>query len=114
MQTSANLIQKPRRIGVDFDAIRAASQRDAHAICRRVLPGGKLNGVEYVVKNPKRADRTAGSFSVNVRTGAWGDFATGDRGTDMIGLVAFLFDQTRTEAARNLATMLVLNGEVAA
>lgn len=106
--------QKPRRIGIDFNTIREAARREALAICRRILPNGKIAGHEYVCLNPRRDDRRAGSFSVNIRTGAWCDFATNDRGRDIIGLVAWRFDITRTEAARRLATMLVLNGEVTA
>ena len=33
-----------------------------------------MRGSEYVVRNPIRADRTAGSFLVNVRSGKWADF----------------------------------------
>ena len=40
--------------------------------------------------NPTRADRRPGSFSVNTRTGRWADFATGDRGGDVVSLAAYL------------------------
>ena len=40
--------------------------------------------------NPTRPDRRAGSFKVNLRTGRWADFATGDKGGDAVSLAAYL------------------------
>ncbi len=97
---------------IDFDQVRAASQRSVLPILHRVLPGGRVVGGEYVVRNPKRADRTAGSFKINLRTGQWSDFATRDRGGDVISLVAYLFDTTQLEAARRLASLLSISSEV--
>ena len=58
--------------------------------------------------NPNRADRRPGSFSINVRTGRWCDFATGDRGGDPVSLAAYLFNLSQVDAARRLAGMLGL------
>ncbi len=96
---------------IDFDQVRIATQRHALAICQRVLPGGRVVGGEYEVRNPKRPDRTPGSFRVNLRTGRWADFATGDRGGDLISLVAWRFDVTQLEAARRLSDLLSLGSE---
>ena len=73
---------------VDFDAISGRALVLAPAILHRLLPDGRVIGREYVAKNPKRQDRRAGSFKANVATGRWADFATGDRGGDLIALVA--------------------------
>jgi hypothetical protein len=100
-----------RSRSIDFSAIRSASQQNAHAICNRILPGGRVVAGEYVVRNPKRADRRPGSFKVNLQTGRWADFATGDKGGDLISLVAWLFDLTQAEAARRLASLLSINPE---
>ena len=96
---------------IDFDQVRIASRRHALAICRRVLPGGRVVGGEYEVRNPKRLDRNPGSFRINVRTGCWSDFATGDSGGDVISLVAYLFDISQLEAARRLSSLLSLSSE---
>ena len=48
----------------------------------------------------------AGSFKVNLRSGVWCDFATGDKGGDVIDLQAYLEGKSKLEAARDLATML--------
>jgi hypothetical protein len=76
------------------------------------LPGGKVIGAEYVVRNPKRDDRRPGSFRINLRTGRWADFATDDRGGDLISLVAWRLDLTQANAARWLADFLHLKSEV--
>ena len=96
---------------IDFDQVRTLALRNALAICRRVLPGGRVVGGEYEVRNPKRPDRSPGSFRVNLRTGRWADFATGDRGGDLIALVAWRFDVTQLEAARRLSSLLSLSSE---
>jgi hypothetical protein len=72
----------------------------------RLAPGGALRGIEYIVRNPTRADRTPGSFKINTRTGRWADFAVGARGGSIIGLVAYLYGVGPVEAARELAKML--------
>jgi hypothetical protein len=91
---------------IDFDAISRATLPMLPALCQRWLPGGKFVGREYVVQNPRRNDRRPGSFSVNVRTGRWADFASGDKGGDVVSLAAFIFNLEQGEAARRLAKML--------
>ena len=70
------------------------------------LPGGRIEGREYVVRNPKRRDQRPGSFKVNLDTGRWADFATGDKGGDPISLAAYLAGCSQLDAARRLAAML--------
>ncbi len=91
---------------IDFDHVRTLAQHNALAICRRVLPGGRVVGGEYEVRNPKRPDRSPGSFRVNLRTGRWADFATDDRGGDAVSLLAYLRGLSQAEAARQLAREL--------
>lgn len=77
-------------------------ERELH----RWLPQGKKRGNEFVALNPTRADTRPGSFSINLRTGAWADFATGDRGGDLISLRAYLDGSTQIVAARRIAEEL--------
>jgi hypothetical protein len=90
----------------DFDAINRAAMAALPAVLSRLLPGGKRDKHEYVALNPRRADRHAGSFRINMRTGKWADFATKDRGGDPVSLVAYLEDLSQPKAARLLAKML--------
>ncbi len=91
---------------IDFGAINAAALAELPALLSRWLPGGRQVGHEFVVRNPKRADKRPGSFRINVRTGKWADFATGDAGGDVVSLAAYLSGAGQAEAARSLAGML--------
>ncbi len=64
-----------------------------------------------MAKNPTRADRRAGSFKCNTHSGKWSDFATGDRGGDVVSLVAYLEHCGQVEAARRLAEALGIPAE---
>ena len=75
-------------------------------ILRRWLPDGHLERDEYVARNPTRDDRHLGSFKINLTTGCWADFATGDGGRGAVSLAAYLFAIDRAEAARRLRRMM--------
>jgi hypothetical protein len=91
---------------LDFDSINRAALPLLPAILMRLVPGGKTVAGEYIVRNPTRADRHAGSFRINIRSGRWADFATGDRGGDVIALLAYLENLPQADAARALADMI--------
>ena len=91
---------------VAFPRIADAAASAADTIVRRWLPDGRREGAEWVARNPIRNDRRLGSMKVNVRTGRWSDFATGDRGGDLIALAAYLFGLPMREAAIRVADML--------
>ncbi|MGH8579591.1 MAG: hypothetical protein ACREVK_05510 [Gammaproteobacteria bacterium] len=76
------------------------------AVLARWLPGGKRQGAEYIVRNPTRSDDRPGSFSINCNTGRWADFATGDKGGDLISLIAYLDRISQAEACRRLGSFL--------
>ncbi len=95
--------QNPR---LEFAAVNAAALRQLPIMLGRWLPEGRAQGHEYVARNPRRSDRTPGSFKINLRTGRWADFATGDSGCDPVSLAAFLFGLSQADACRKLAVML--------
>lgn len=68
-----------------------------------LLPNGKLEGREWVAINPTRLDKRLGSFRINTISGRWSDFATGDKGGDLIGLYAYLKGISNYEAACRIA-----------
>jgi hypothetical protein len=108
MKRSLKARRRPTARGgpIDFRAINTQALINFLAVLQRLLPFSRPQGHEYVALNPKRADRRLGSFKINLATGRWADFASGDRGGDPISLVAFLFDVSQVEAARRLARML--------
>lgn len=99
-----NNITRHRRIA--FERIADAARARAPDIVRRWLPDGRQEGAEWVARNPLRSDRHLGSLKVNLRTGRWADFATDDRGGDLIALAAYLFALPMKEAAEQVASMM--------
>lgn len=89
-----------------FKAVADAAAARIVDVLDRWLPGGTRKGREYLARNPKRADESPGSFSINLRTGRWSDFATGDKGGDLIALVAYLEGCKPAEARDRLAAFL--------
>ena len=91
---------------IDFERVNAAALRNSDAVVRGLLPDGRRDGAEWVARNPLRNDRKPGSFKVNLLTGKWGDFATNDRGGDLVSLAAFVASLPQREAAIRLAESL--------
>jgi hypothetical protein len=79
-----------------------AKQLDVGSIVFQILPNGKLFGNKYYPLNPTRNDRSTGSFVINLNTGVWKDFATGDGGGDIISLYAYIKGMSQYEAAKEL------------
>jgi hypothetical protein len=96
-----------RRSGrVNFDRVNAAALVAAARVVLGLLPEGRREGAEWVARNPLRDDRRPGSFKVNLHTGRWGDFATGDAGGDLVSLAAYVTGLGQREAAIRLAESL--------
>lgn len=70
-------------------------------------------GHEVQMINPTRGnDDGYGSFSINSHTGVWGEFATGDKGGDVVSLVAYIKQYGQGEACKDLARLLgIASGE---
>lgn len=94
-----------------FKSISSAARLKILPILRRLLPDGKVQGNEFIARNPTRSDKHPGSFKINLRTGRWSDFATGDSGGDVISLVAYLEGMTQAKAARLVAGLLGIGGD---
>ncbi|ELG9349060.1 toprim domain-containing protein [Salmonella enterica] len=94
-----------------IDAIRqvaAAAAMQAEILVPEWLPEGRRRGSEWVSRNPTRADRHAGSFTVSLVDGCWHDFATGDSGGDPVSLLAYLMNVRQYDAARMVADRMGL------
>lgn len=99
------------KVSFDFARVNAAARAALPAVLSRLLPGGKIDGREFVALNPRRNDNRLGSFKIRLsgpRAGSWADFATGERGGDPVSLVAYLENVSQGEAARMFARMLGL------
>lgn len=91
---------------LNFKAVAGAALNNAESVCSHWAPDGKRQGHEWVAINPTRADSSARSFSINLNTGVWSDFATDDKGGDLIALVAYLERIEQGEACKRLAAFL--------
>ena len=99
----SNKTQRP-----SFADVKAASLKDISRVLAHWLPNGKRvdGGKEYTAPNPTRTDKRAGSLKVNLSKGTWADFATDDKGGDLIDLVRYLDGGTDIEACNKLAELL--------
>lgn len=93
---------------LDFQHLGRTSLRYLPLLVLRWLPDGRREGHEWVARNPTRSDRRMGSFKINLRTGHWADFATGDKGGDVISLAAYLYGLSQSRAAGKISEMLGL------
>ncbi len=94
---------------IDFEAVNGVALSALPSLLWRWLPDGRTEGREYVARNPRRFDRKPGSFKINLSSGKWCDFATGDAGGDVVSLAAYLSGSGQAEAARNLSEMVGLD-----
>jgi putative DNA primase/helicase len=87
----AGRFARPRgQVVIDFSKLNGELLGRARSLLPAWLPGGKWEGREWAALNPTRADHHAGSFKANADTGHWSDFATGDRGGDLVSLFAYV------------------------
>lgn len=88
---------------IDFKDISARLTANLSFIIPDIVPGGELVGREY------RAASILGgkgkSFSINIETGVWKDFATNDAGGDVISLYAQIKSCSQSDAAKTLSEM---------
>ncbi|MDR0251500.1 MAG: hypothetical protein LBI35_09405, partial [Burkholderiales bacterium] len=91
---------------MDFKSIAASALACIEMLLAEWLPHGRRDGHEWKSINPTRADKREGSFSINLNTGKWSDFATDDKGGDLISLYAYLHHVPMAEAAKAIAVRL--------
>jgi hypothetical protein len=89
-----------------FDEVNAAAAGRIKSLVESWVSKPRLNGDNLFALNPTRADKSVGSFCINVRTGVWADFATDDAGADIISYYAYINGLSQIEAARDLANQL--------
>ncbi len=86
----------------NFSAIKQSYREDSLTVLKYLLGEGKVVGKDYVALNPKRNDGKLGSFRIDIATGMFNDFATGDKGWSIIDLAAFVWNCGIVEAANKL------------
>ena len=87
---------------VNFDELKQQYRQCPIETLKRLLGNGKIEGGDYVALNPRRSDKKAGSFRIDIASGKFHDFATGDSGSGIIDLTAFVYDCDLLTAAQKL------------
>ena len=91
---------------INFTQVKNFLKGHEEAILSQLLPVGKTAGSEYIALNPTRNDKNLGSFRINTTTGKWADFATGDKGGDIISLYAYIKSVNQLTAAKELLRLI--------
>lgn len=84
---------------IDFAMLAERALNAVETLLKEWLPNGHKVGPEWKSINPTRSDNSEGSFSINMASGRWGDFAAGDAGNDLVSLNAYLFHNNDQIAA---------------
>lgn len=102
----AYYIPRDKLKSIDFKAINNKAIASLGSILSSWLPNGRLEGNEYVALNPTRHDQNYGSFRINMHSANWADFSTGDKGGDVVSLIAYLDSVSQYQAAQKLKNFL--------
>ena len=86
----------------DFQNIKQKYRENPLAILKQLVGKGQIEGSDYVALNPRRNDSKLGSFRIDISTGRFHDFATGNRGGSIIDLAAFAYNCNIVEATKHL------------
>ena len=86
---------------INFTALADALLRDADNLVPRWLPGGERRGHEYVCGS--LAGGKGSSCSVNLVSGKWADFASDEKGNDLLSLYAAIHGLSQGKAAAEVA-----------
>ena len=74
---------------INFQQIKQKYQENPLAILEHLVGKGEVIGGDYVALNPRRKDSKLGSFRIDIVSGKFHDFATGDSGGSIIDLITF-------------------------
>lgn len=87
---------------IDFEKARGIATRTIRDWCPGAESAQPDNRGELIIKSPLRNDRTKGSFSINMKTGVYSDFADPDARGDVVNLYARIHGINDSEAAEKL------------
>lgn len=85
---------------IDYQSLAKDLLNKSGTLVPWLLPGGKLQGREWVCSNLRGGE--GDSLKVNLDTGLWSDFATEDKGGDLISLYAAVKGLSQRDAALEL------------
>ena len=86
---------------IDFERLGRSLLTRANELVAEWLPGGRLLGKEFTCGNLQ--GNQGQSLKINISSGLWQDFSTGEKGGDLISLYAAIHNLTQVEAAKKLS-----------
>jgi putative DNA primase/helicase len=87
-------------MSIDFSGLASQLLSSARTLLPTWFPAGKFRGHEFVVGD--LSGEQGDSLSINVNTGKWCDFSTGEKGGDLVSLFAAIHKISQAEAAKQL------------
>lgn len=87
-----------------FEELAGVALGHIRTLVTDIAPGGEMEGSEYVCASVQGGKGT--SCKINTRSGRWQDFATGEKGGDLISLWAAAYGVNMGDAYRQLADHL--------
>jgi len=87
-------------VAINFEALATHLLASGDILLQNWFPAGKKQGREFMVGN--LSGEPGESLSINLKTGKWSDFATGETGGDLISLYAAKHGISQGDAARHL------------
>ena len=101
---SQNYSQESNKNHPNINAINRAALDALQVVLSRWFQDERM-GCKRIEWNPQQ-NINAGAFSINLITGHWTNFITGDCGSNIISLASYLSKIDQEEASRRLAAML--------
>lgn len=95
----------PGSVKLNIKQIAESLAPSQETILTQICPGGTISGREYMAGSISGGPGK--SFSFNLQTGKWADFATGEKGGDIVSLYAQVNRINNAEAARILQEQYV-------
>lgn len=86
----------------NFEELKRQYKQCPIEVLKMLVGSGKIEGGDYVALNLRRNDSRLGSFRIDIQTGRFHDFATGDRGGSILDLASFVYDCDLLTAAQKL------------
>ncbi|MES3016185.1 MAG: hypothetical protein V4721_00335 [Bacteroidota bacterium] len=93
---------------IDFSFISRQALANAMSILQRLFPSGRMDGPNEFRVGGLDGHKASGkgSLSVNINTGKWADFATGQSGGDLVSLLAARDGMSQKDAADEMLQLI--------
>lgn len=89
---------------IDFSAVSSQALNQARSLLASWFPAGNVSGREFLIG--ALDGRGGKSLSINIESGRWSDFSSGEKGGDLVSLRAAMLGISQADAARDIQSAL--------